>query len=242
MLLLCTKHHWDKQHIEHSVRIDILSVRSLGKAPSCIKKEPEQQQRMSDALDVPLTGQAYRLCSSSLQAWLWLTAQTADKSADIKENRRAAQSTHQCFFSSSTHLPPPRPPPPALQKLLLLLSSHRPAAAPGCWSCRKGEVTSQEFASSLEAHHVNGSLSCVRLPPGKLWSSPRLRTSRLSAKEEREGGRAKINRMFFHLVNWQHRLLEPCLSKPSVWNAFRLAEGRIGKWKHGKLLSLDDVS
>lgn len=55
-------------------------------------------------------------------------------------------------------------------------------------------------------------------------------------------GEKKINRMFFHLVNWQHRLLERCLSKRSVWKGFRLAERRIGKWKHGELLSLDEVS
>lgn len=68
-------------------------------------KEREQQQHMSVAEDAALTGRAYRLRSSSLQAWLPLTAPTADKSGNIKENRRAAQSTHQCFFSSS----PPRP-------------------------------------------------------------------------------------------------------------------------------------
>ena len=207
------------------------------------ERHGERQQHMSAAVDAALTGRAYRLCSSSLQAWLPLTAPTADKSGNIKENRRAAQSTHQCFFSSSPSSPPPLPKHHLHRRSgcsLYSLSSLYPT--PGCQSCREREVTSQEFASSLEAHHVSGSLSCVRLPPGKLWSSPRLRTSRLLAEEGREGGREKINRMFFHLVNWQHRLLERCLSKRSVWKGFRLAEGRVGKWRHGELLSLDEVS
>lgn len=168
---------------------------------------------MSVAEDAALTGRAYRLRSSSLQAWLPLTAPTADKSGNIKENRRAAQSTHQCFFSSTPPAPPSQPPPPRAAPSIPLFSQY---PTPGCQSCREREVTSQEFASSLEAHHVSGSLSCVRLPPGKLWSSPRLGTSRLLAEEGREEGREKINRMFFHLVNWQHRLLERCLSKRSV--------------------------
>lgn len=207
------------------------------------ERHGERQQHMSAAVDAALTGRAYRLCSSSLQAWLPLTAPTADKSGNIKENRRAAQSTHQCFFSSSPSSPPPLPKHHLHRRSgcsLYSLSSLYPT--PGCQSCREREVTSQEFASSLEAHHVSGSLSCVRLPPGKLWSSPCLHTSRLLAEEGREGGREKINRMFFHLVNWQHRLLERCLSKRSVWKGFRLAEGRVGKWRHGELLSLDEVS
>lgn len=81
-------------------------------------KERERQQHMSVAEDAALTGRAYRLCSSSLQAWLPLTAPTADKSGNIKENRRAAQSTHQCFFSSSP--PPPHHPNHHLHERLLL--------------------------------------------------------------------------------------------------------------------------
>lgn len=180
------------------------------------ERRGERQQHMSVAADAALTGRAYRLRSSSLQAWLPLTAPTADKSGNIKENRRAAQSTHQCFFSSS---PLPRPTIPSTSTTSTsgsFYSSSSQYPTPGCQSCRVREVTSQEFASSLEAHHVSGSLSCVRLPPGKLWSSPRLGTSRLLAEEGREEGREKINRMFFHLVNWQHRLLERCLSKRSV--------------------------
>lgn len=86
------------------------SLLSLGRMASCIKKDREQRH-MSVAEDAALTGWAYRLCSSSLQMWLPLTALTADKSGNIKENRRATQSTYLCFFSSSP--PPQSPPPPA---------------------------------------------------------------------------------------------------------------------------------
>jgi len=162
------------------------SLLSLGRMPSCIKTDRERQQHMSVAEDAALTGRAYRLCSSSLQTWLPLTAPTADKSGNIKENRIGAQSTYQCFFSSN---PTTLLPATTSSSSFYSLSSQSPT--PGCQSCREGEVTSQGFASSLEAHHVSGSLSCVRLPPGKLWSSPRLGTSRLLAKEGREGGREK---------------------------------------------------
>lgn len=171
------------------------------------------------------------------QLRLLIKAPTLKKTEEL-HSRRTSVSSHQAptcplpdhhhqRYRSSFYSYPPTAPPP-----------HQGVGAVerGKWHHKSLPAVSRLIMSTA-ACLVSGfpRASCDR-------SSPRLRTSRLSAKEEREGGRAKINRMFFHLVNWQHRLLEPCLSKPSVWNAFRLAEGRIGKWKHGKLLSLDDVS
>lgn len=71
-----------------------------------------------------LTGWAY-LHSRLLWVWLPLTAPTADKRGNIKENRRAAELRHQCFFSSShppPHLPPPSPLPKQQLPLLLVFS------------------------------------------------------------------------------------------------------------------------
>ncbi len=216
------------------------SLLSLGRMPSCIKKDTES----GSSICLPLwmrRWQAELIVSAALhherdyrwQHRLLIKAGTLKKTEELR-SRRTSVSSHQA--------PTRRLPLSNTAPTNSLYSSSSLYPTPGCQSCREREVTSQEFASSLEAHHVSGSLSCVRLPPGKLWSSPRVCTSRLLAEEGREGGREKINRMFFHLVNWQHRLLERCLSKRSVWKAFRLAEERIGKWKHGELLSLDEVS
>lgn len=185
---------------------------SLERIPSCIKKESGSSiclwQRMR-------RWQAELIVSAALhykrdyrwQLRLLIKAGTLKKTEE-PHSRRTSVSSHQ-----APPAPPSQPPPPRAAPSIPLFSQY---PTPGCQSCREREVTSQEFASSLEAHHVSGSLSCVRLPPGKLWSSPRLGTSRLLAEEGREEGREKINRMFFHLVNWQHRLLERCLSKRSV--------------------------
>lgn len=100
-----------------SISFSAFSLLSGENAVMPKERDGERQQHMSAAVDVALTGRAYRLCSSSLQAWLPLTAPTADKSGNIKENRRAAQLTHQCFFSSS-----PRPPPPLTKRRLYQLS------------------------------------------------------------------------------------------------------------------------
>lgn len=109
------------------------SLLPLGRVASCIKTDREQQH-MSVAEDAALTGRAYLLCSSSLQMWLPLTAPTADKSGNIKENRRATQSTYPCFFSSSPpplllpHKPPPRTPTSISKQLLLFLVFPEPRA------------------------------------------------------------------------------------------------------------------
>lgn len=73
---------------------------------SCLKKgDGERQQHMSAVVIAALTGLAYHLRSPSLWVWLPLMASTAEKSTNIKENRRAAELRHQYFFSSSS--PPP---------------------------------------------------------------------------------------------------------------------------------------
>lgn len=226
--------------------LSVFSLLSLGRMPSCIKIDTES----GSSICLPRwmrRWQAGLIISEALhykrdyrwQLRLLIKAGTLKKTEEPR-SRRTSVSSHQAStlrrrlpFPNTTSTSTPAAP---------LYSSPSQHPTPGCQSCREREVTSQEFASSLEAHHVSGSLSCVRLPPGKLWSSPRLRTSRLLAEEGRDEGREKINRMFFHLVNWQHRLLERCLSKGSTWKAFRLAEGRIGKWRLGELLSLDEVS
>lgn len=170
-------------------------------------RQTERSSSTCIAEDAALTGRAYRLCSFSLQTWLPLTAPTADKSENIKENRRGTQLTYQCFFSSS----PPPPPQTSIFNSSSLQSSSPQNPSSGCQNCREGEVTSQEFASSLEAHHVSGSLSCVRLPPPQASCDPALVSAHQGSSPRRGGkeGEKKINRMFFHLVNWQHRLLEP---------------------------------
>lgn len=78
---------------------------------------------MSAVFDAALTGWAYHLYSPSQWVWLPLTAPTADKSGNIKENRRAAVLRHQRFILSSPpppHLPPPSPLPKQQLPLLLV--------------------------------------------------------------------------------------------------------------------------
>lgn len=122
---------------------------------------------MSAAVDAALTGWAYRLCGSSVQAWLPLTAPTADKSGNIKENRRAAQSTHQCFFSSSPPLLTPTSPFPywtttststsSPQQLLLVLVFPVPHARVSELSRAGSDITricQQSWGSSCQRQPV----------------------------------------------------------------------------------------
>lgn len=143
------------------------------------ERDREWQQHMSAVVDVAVTSWVYCLCSSSLRVWLPLTAPMVDKSGNIKENRRAVELRHQCFFSSSPHLPPPSP----IFKQHLLLLLLFPVS---CIAVSELSEGGSDITRSLVAHHVNGSLSCVRLPQGKLWSGPCLCTSRLLAKKERK--------------------------------------------------------
>lgn len=226
-----------------SISLTAFSLLSGENAIMPKERDGERQQHMSAAMDATLTGRAYRLCSSSLQAWLPLTAPTADKSGNIKENRRAAQLTHQCFFSSS-----PQPLPPIFKHHLQQLSS---SSLYSSFSC-----TLHQGVRAVESgkwHHKNlpavsrlimSAAACLVSGFPQASCDPALISAHQdsSPRSGEKEGEKKINRMFFHLVNWQHHLLELCLSKWSVWRGLRLAEGRIGKWKHGELLSLDKVS
>lgn len=115
---------------------------------------------------MPLTGRAYLLCSSYLQVWLQLTALTADKSGNIKENRRAAELRHRDLFSSSPHPGTTLP----KQQLLLLFISPVPDTTMSELSEWGSDI--RRIHQKSAAHHVNGSLCCVRLPPRQAVIQP----------------------------------------------------------------------
>lgn len=137
---------------------------------------------MSALFESALTGQAYHLRSPSLWVWLLLTAPTADKSGNIKENRRAAELRHQRFFSS-TPLPPATTVSPfqttAPSVVSLSLPLHRfRAVRRGMWHHKNSPEVSWLVTSAV-ACLVSG------FPQGKLWSGLCLCTSRRLAKKRK---------------------------------------------------------
>lgn len=210
---------------------------SLERMLSCLKKEMENGSSICLPWWLQLTGWAY-LHSRLLWVWLPLTAPTADKRGNIKENRRAAELRHQCFFSSSHPPPPPattispsQTTAPSVASLFFPLHRRFRAVRRGMWHHKNSPEVSW-LVTSTAACLVSG------FPQGKLWSGPCLCTSRLL-----KGKRKKIfNRMFLHLVNWQNSFLEPCLGKQICGRVSDWQWGEFGMWKQDELLSLDKES
>lgn len=192
---------------------------------------------MSAVVVAALTGRAYHLRSPSLWVWLTLTAPTADKSGNIKENRRAAKLRYLCFFSSTpppaTTVFPSQTTTPSVASLSFPLHHCFRAVRRGMWHHKNSPEVSW-LVTSTAACLVSG------FPQGKLWSGPCLCASRLLAKKGEE--KKIFNRMFLHLVNWQNSLLEPCFSEQICGRVSDWQREEFGKWKRNELLSLDKLS
>lgn len=204
------------------------------------RREREWQQHMSAMVVAALTGRVSRLRSPSLWVWLPLTAPTADKSGNIKENRRAAKLRYQgfFFFSSSPHLPLLSPlPKQELPSLLVFPFPYIHASELSEGGCDITRIFQKSRGSSRQWQLV----LCQASP--KASCDPAL----VSAHQDglpRKGKRKKkkLNRMFLHLVNWQNSLLKPRLSEQICGRVSDWQRKEFGKWKRDELLSLDKVS
>lgn len=154
------------------------------------------------------------------------------KKTEEPRSQRTSVSSHRLFLFPST-TSTSAPPPPSIPRLPSTPCRGVRAVESGKWHHKNLPAVSRLIMSAA---------ACLVSGFPQASCDPALVSAHQDSSLRRGGKGEKINRMFFHLVNWQHRLLEHCLSKQSVWKGFRLAERTIGKWKHGELLSLDEVS
>lgn len=213
---------------------------SLGRKLSCLKKETES----GSSICLPQWmrhWQAELIVSAALhykrdyrwQLRLLIKAETLKKTEEPHSWRTSVSShqapAHRLPFPNTTSTSSPTA--PSIPRLSCSLHQGVIAVESGKWHHKNLPAVSRLIMSAA---------ACLVSGFPQASCDPALVSAHQDSSPRR--GEKKINRMFFHLVNWQHRLLEPCLSKRSMWKGFRLAKGRIGKWKHGELLSLDKVS